>query len=157
MLLQGDTDNNSSGKYAYLLSQRCFYCALQIGLKWTTWKERILTLRRRYAHLRAVTFCCLPGMQDGVVKLAVPGKGTWVINTHGVTRQIWLSSPVRCAPRARIAALTQRKTLSGPNKYNFHSDRRIWLGERDQHSLHDKLQREFSAVAGFDVSFERRF
>lgn len=35
-------------------------------------------------------------VQDGVVKLAVPGKGTWVINTHNVTRQIWLSSPVRC-------------------------------------------------------------
>jgi len=76
---------------------------------------------------------------DGVLKVSLEDVGTWVLNKHSVTRQMWLSSPI-----------------SGPNKYNFHEtgsedpetqslvqSGKRWLGERNRHSLHDRLEQEF--------------
>lgn len=61
-------------------------------------------------------------LADGVLSVASTQHGTWVLNKHTPTRQIWLSSPV-----------------SGPRKYNFHSEHSSadgavgsgWRGERD--------------------------
>lgn len=84
--------------------------------------------------------------------------GTWVINKHNVTKQIWLSSP-----------------LSGPSKYNYHipesaskddiSSNKVaslrggrWLCERnDTTPLKDLLQKEFSSVFSMDVTFDFDF
>lgn len=83
-----------------------------------------------------------PEYADGVLNLPINGFGTWVINKHSASRQIWLSSP-----------------LSGPNKYDFHEEAkgRQWLGERDQHSLHDHLENEWSQALNIDFSFKRVF
>lgn len=94
------------------------------------------------------------GLSDGVMNI-VTNEGTWVINKHSHTRQIWLSSPV-----------------SGPSKYNWHADistvqtvdgkkhfgqNRQWLGERDDHSLHDRLTDQFSALFGLKFDFQEPF
>lgn len=77
---------------------------------------------------------------DGVLSVSIVGHGTWVINKHSHTRQVWMSSP-----------------KSGPNKYNYHEGVGKWLGERDRHSFHDRLQGEFSAVFGQEVKFDEEF
>jgi frataxin-like iron-binding protein CyaY len=86
-------------------------------------------------------------LSDGVLSVASPNHGTWVLNKHGPTRQLWLSSPV-----------------SGPAKFNFHrelehgsasgsdaADAAVssvgegWRGERDiNDSLKAKLIREWT-------------
>lgn len=80
---------------------------------------------------------------DGVVNITTQ-KGVWVINKHGHTRQIWLSSPI-----------------SGPNKYNYHErphQGQHWCGERDEHSLEQLLRREFSQTFAIkDFRFTESF
>eukprot|EP00808_Paulinella_micropora_P013645 g7159.t1 len=81
-------------------------------------------------------------LSDGVLSINTP-RGTFVLNKHGVTRQIWLSSP-----------------LSGPSKYNYHGSKTTpqrWLGERDEHPLSSLLKKEFTQVLGKDVSFPKEF
>jgi frataxin-like iron-binding protein CyaY len=91
-------------------------------------------------------------LSDGVLSVASPNHGTWVLNKHGPTRQLWLSSPV-----------------SGPAKFNFHRELEHgsgpasaasaaaaapvssvgegWRGERDHNdSLKVKLIREWTAA-----------
>ena len=84
--------------------------------------------------------------------------GTWVLNKHNVTKQIWLSSPI-----------------SGPSKYNYHipstaSTEDItsnnytllrggqWLSERDDiSSLQELLEQEFSVAFKQNVKFDFNF
>lgn len=84
-------------------------------------------------------------LSDGVLSVSAPSAGTWVLNKHGPTRQIWLSSPV-----------------SGPNKYNFHADAEAsddsdslgngWRGERDNaDTLKSRLTREWTAAFGVAI------
>lgn len=83
-------------------------------------------------------------LADGVLSVASPEKGTWVLNKHGPTRQMWLSSPV-----------------SGPNKYNLHARSsneeseavgEQWRGERDQNdSLKHKLIEEWQQAFGVAI------
>lgn len=40
--------------------------------------------------------------QDGVLKVSGPYNKTWVLNTHGATRQLWLSSPITYVPSISI-------------------------------------------------------
>lgn len=62
--------------------------------------------------------------QGGV--LTVEGKaGTWVINKHGPTRQIWLSSPV-----------------SGARHYAYHPASGVWLDTRGGSELLATLSSE---------------
>ncbi len=73
---------------------------------------------------------------EGVLSISCRGVGTWIINKHSATRQVWLSSP-----------------LSGPSKYNFHRQLALWLNERDQtKKLSQLLEEEFKSV--FKQSFE---
>lgn len=93
-----------------------------------------------------------------VLKFKTP-RGTWVLNKHNVTKQIWLSSPI-----------------SGPSKYNYHPPNfvwerdhnkvwgegeglgGVWLCERnDTTKLSDLLQTEWSQVFGMDVKFQQDF
>lgn len=74
-------------------------------------------------------------LADGVLSVSSPAHGTWVLNKHTPTRQIWLSSPI-----------------SGPRKYNFHAEKRKsdaigegWRGERDtEEQLKQRLIDEWS-------------
>lgn len=83
------------------------------------------------------------------MNIKISAVGTWVINKHSATKQIWLSSPV-----------------SGPFKYNYWAEHphgvkdseTHWLGERDEHSLHDRLRGELRDSLGIDtLDFERVF
>ena len=85
-------------------------------------------------------------------------RGTWVLNKHNVTRQLWLSSPT-----------------SGPSKYSYVAPGTVagaplapgqdgskpggvWLNERDNKSkLSDLLSSEFGSIFGFTVVFRRDF
>jgi len=79
-------------------------------------------------------------LSDGVLSVS-SAAGTWVLNKHGPTRQLWLSSPV-----------------SGPRKYNFHREAEGanadvsgegWLAERDTNdSLKARLIKEWSDAFG---------
>lgn len=64
-------------------------------------------LSRIFPHL-LLNLCFLNPVfswrQSDVLTIATQ-FGTWVLNKHGVTRQLWLSSPI-----------------SGPTKYNFHAN-----------------------------------
>ena len=82
-------------------------------------------------------------------------KGTWVLNKHNVTKQLWLSSPI-----------------SGPSKYNYHVPANVnqdtaslselrggrWLSERDDStSLYTLLTSEFSEVFEKPIEFDFKF
>ena len=89
---------------------------------------------------------------NGVLSLRTRQHGTYVINQHGVTRQVWLSSPI-----------------SGPSKYNWHREREAvardgrrrqgqWCNERDvSKDLMGLLEREFSQVFDSEVKFDEPF
>jgi len=89
---------------------------------------------------------------DGVLKLIVADAGTYVINQHTVTRQLWCSSPI-----------------SGPSKYNYHRTQPLtssssqqthgrWLSERDpNNALIDLLQKELSFLINDDITFTDTF
>jgi len=88
--------------------------------------------------------------------LSIRGElGTWVINQHNVTRQVWLSSPI-----------------SGPSKYNWHRDKErerratssgdvekgVWCSERDERQqLQRVLEKEFSQAFEIPVKFDDTF
>jgi iron donor protein CyaY len=77
---------------------------------------------------------------DGVLTLRHK-HNTWVLNQHSVTRQIWLSSPV-----------------SGPSKYNWYNEKKLWLNERDGvRKLSDLLSDEWSDALQCKVDFTDEF
>lgn len=41
----------------------------------------------------AYNFCCR--LQQGVLNIIIPGRGTWVLNKQTPNRQVWWSSPIR--------------------------------------------------------------
>ena len=105
-------------------------------------------------HACAEAYCSLlpSACQSGVLSLRTE-QGTWVINQHNVTKQVWLSSPI-----------------SGPSKYNWHRDKQRetregeaggqgrWCSERDQSRLlQPLLEREFSEAFGLSVHFNDTF
>jgi len=80
---------------------------------WTVWSKMILSFRTSalltskarcgihftsmmfsYAHFGTGT-CPSCSYQGDVINIKAEGVGTWVINKHLASRQIWLSSPVR--------------------------------------------------------------
>lgn len=90
---------------------------------------------------------------NGVLSIRTAQHGTYIINQHNVTRQVWLSSPI-----------------SGPSKYNWHRERAAagarggserqgqWCNERDvSRDLMTLLEREFGTVFGKDVKFDEPF
>jgi len=86
-------------------------------------------------------------LSDGVLNVSSRTKGTWVLNRHGPTRQLWLSSP-----------------LSGPAKFNWHEDEvgeRIgdgWKGERDlTRELKKQLVEEWKEAFGMEIDMEKEF
>jgi frataxin-like iron-binding protein CyaY len=99
-------------------------------------------------------------LADGVLSVVSPAHGTWVLNKHTPTRQIWLSSPV-----------------SGPRKYNFHAEHSSpaattaaaggtagsgvgdgWRGERDvEEQLKRRLIDEWSRCFSVQIDAVKDF
>jgi frataxin len=63
-------------------------------------------------------------------------RGTFVLNKQAPVQQLWYSSPV-----------------SGPHHYDYDSDTRRWLSDKDRHDLQLAIERELSLVCGEEVSF----
>ena len=77
---------------------------------------------------------------NGVLTLK-HNTSTWIINSHSVTRQLWLSSP-----------------YSGPSKYNYYVDKQCWLNERDGVSkLSELLSNEWSEKLDVPIDFSNQF
>ena len=73
-------------------------------------------------------------MRDGVLEVRVAAQGTFVLNKQAPLHQLWLSSP-----------------LSGPHHYDFDTEARRWVSDKDGHDLQAKLERELSQVIGTAV------
>ncbi|GJN93086.1 hypothetical protein Rhopal_006131-T1 [Rhodotorula paludigena] len=63
--------------------------------------------------------------KSGVLTVKLGDKGTYVVNKQPPNKQIWLSSPI-----------------SGPKRYDFDVDHGVWFYARDNHLMHDLLNRE---------------
>lgn len=74
-------------------------------------------------------------LSQGVMTLAVPPNGTYVINKQPPNKQIWLSSP-----------------LSGPKRYDLIGGR--WITLRDNSSLTDLLEEEISQALETEYKFD---
>lgn len=79
---------------------------------------------------------------DGVLTVRSARQGTWVVNKHSASKQIWLSSPV-----------------SGPRKFFFDERRSRWVDERDETLfLAALLRKELGAlVAAREFDFASEF
>ena len=77
---------------------------------------------------------------DGVMSVKCE-RGTWVMNTHNASKQIWLSSPI-----------------SGPHKFYYGENER-WVDERDDELLlFDLLSSEFAEALAVDgLTFDEEF
>ena len=73
--------------------------------------------------------------EAGVVTIALgDGKGTYVINKQGPNRQIWVSSP-----------------FSGPLRYDYDAERKVWVYKRDGSTLHERLRDELVQAGGGEL------
>jgi len=70
----------------------------------------------------------------GVLELRLGDRGTFVLNKQAPNRQIWLSSPI-----------------SGPLRYDFCGERRVWVYGHDGSLLHPRLEEELSQLLGVPV------
>ncbi|CDR35735.1 RHTO0S01e05974g1_1 [Rhodotorula toruloides] len=68
---------------------------------------------------------------SGVLTVKLGDRGTYVINKQPPNKQIWLSSPI-----------------SGPKRYDYDLDHRVWFYHRDGDLMHDLLNRELRELLG---------
>lgn len=69
-------------------------------------------------------------LQGSVLTIDLVVGGTYVINKHSATQEIWLSSPKSGAAHFKFA----------PSKQ--------WLSTREDGNLHDRLEKELGVVLG---------
>lgn len=70
-------------------------------------------------------------LASGVLTIAIPPHGTWVLNKQTPNRQIWWSSP-----------------LSGPKRYEYDEKDGVWFSTKDGLSLLPLLSQELSHITG---------
>ncbi|KAI8461727.1 hypothetical protein BY996DRAFT_4573149, partial [Phakopsora pachyrhizi] len=71
---------------------------------------------------------------SGVLTLSVGNNGTYVINKQPPNKQIWLSSP-----------------SSGPKRFDFDKDTKVWFYSRDGTRLKELLFEEIKTLIGNDT------
>ncbi|GEM10861.1 frataxin [Rhodotorula toruloides] len=69
--------------------------------------------------------------KSGVLTVKLGDHGTYVINKQPPNKQIWLSSPI-----------------SGPKRYDYDLEHRVWFYHRDGDLMHDLLNRELRELLG---------
>ncbi|SCV05371.1 LANO_0H06018g1_1 [Lachancea nothofagi CBS 11611] len=74
-------------------------------------------------------------LNQGVMTVAVPAFGTYVLNKQPPNKQIWLSSPI-----------------SGPNRFDLVQER--WVSLRDGQELLELLNRELSTAIPEPVALD---
>ncbi|KAF9934841.1 Mitochondrial chaperone Frataxin [Linnemannia zychae] len=72
--------------------------------------------------------------QSGVMTLKLGDKGTYVVNKQPPNKQLWLSSPT-----------------SGPKRYDYDAEHKVWFYGRDHHSLKYLLDTEISKATGIEI------
>lgn len=72
--------------------------------------------------------------QSGVLTIKLGPKGTYVINKQPPNKQLWLSSPT-----------------TGPKRYDYDANHKIWFYGRDHHSLKSLLDSEITAAIGIQI------
>lgn len=103
--------------------------------------------------------------KSGVLTVKLGDRGTYVINKQPPNKQIWLSSPIRyvsSTPAERLlcveipalwrcflgskkqadARLSTASSDSGPKRYDYDLEHRVWFYHRDGDLMHDLLNRE---------------
>jgi frataxin len=73
---------------------------------------------------------------SGVLTLNLGDKGTYVLNKQPPNKQIWLSSP-----------------LSGPKRYDYDANQRVWFYKHDGKTLGTLLEQELRKLMGQEVKF----
>ena len=74
---------------------------------------------------------------SGVLTMALPPHGTWVLNKQTPNQQIWWSSP-----------------LSGPKRFEYTADGNLWFATQNGLSLVPLLAQELSHVLQTDIELE---
>lgn len=70
-------------------------------------------------------------IREGFLQITFPSGHTWLLNRHGPTQEIWLSSPI-----------------TGGLHFRFHGDIQRWISTRSsQDELFSFLERELSAFS----------
>jgi frataxin len=80
-------------------------------------------------------------------------KGTYVINKQPPNKQIWLSSPFRYI-LLFLHCTDLKHRISGPKRYDYDSERKIWYYTRDGQQLDDLLSEELSVALERDVKIQ---
>lgn len=80
---------------------------------------------------------CEVEYSSGVLTLQLGSKGTYVINKQPPNKQIWLSSP-----------------FSGPKRYDYSLERKVWYYNRDGRLLDDLLNEELTRELDREVRIQ---
>lgn len=104
-------------------------------------------------HITSCTPLHLPARsapQGDVLTIKIKNKGTWVINKHNVTKQLWFSSPV---------SGPSRFAYQPPEGYQTPSDAGgVWVDEKNEsRRLSDVLSGEMSQIFGINIEFSEKF
>lgn len=113
--------------------------------------------------------------KSGVLTVKLGDKGTYVVNKQPPNKQIWLSSPIRyifpLAPFSfsfslyvyssacqganagtrtdapvPLSPLPPVYSCSGPKRYDYDKEHRVWFYHRDGDLFHDLLTRELRVL-----------
>ncbi len=76
-------------------------------------------------------------LRGGILTLELVDGSQYVINRHGPTRQLWLSSPV-----------------SGAAHFDYDEAARSWRSTRGGPPLAERLAAELAAATGRDIAFD---
>lgn len=78
-------------------------------------------------------------LSSGVLTIAMPPHGTWVLNKQTPNRQLWWSSP-----------------LSGPRRYEYDEDQGLWYFTRSDNveSLGEALKEEIHHIYQVDLQLD---
>ena len=74
---------------------------------------------------------------SGVLTMAFPPHGTWVLNKQTPNRQIWWSSPI-----------------SGPRRYEYDPETSEWVYTRENETLSQAIAGEFLQIYDIDLEME---
>lgn len=97
-----------------------------------------------------------PLLQMGVLTINLGNRGSYVINKQTPNRQVWWSSPIRCAHsrsrrRSGSGLTPPAVSRSGPKRYEYSDEVGEWVSTRDSSPLLPRLRDELRKLTGVDL------
>lgn len=92
-----------------------------------------------------------------MLTLRLGDVGTFVINKQTPNRQLWWSSPIRCARRSaagRCAHRARHPPHSGPKRYEYDAASKDWLNTRDGSPMLRLLSHELHQLVEVETDFQ---